>query len=210
MVALIGQKNKAGSFSVAIASDQGSIGAVELESGGNPLTIDVLNNSLVAIALPHYETHEGVTFNASYKILALANAANLDIILLTGANKEAHLTARFVCGGDAEVLIYEDTTTQAPLNDGTALAELNLNRGSVTAATVVATHTPTINALGTQLIDGAIGGGTGGNAAGGAIRIGTERILAVSTKYLFRLTNRSGGAKIGSIVLEWYEVDPIP
>ena len=209
MALLVGQKTAALSFSVTMANDQGSIGDVNLQVGDVDLLVGPLENALVAISFPHYEIHLGTTFNASYKILALANAASLDIILMAGADKEAHLTARFVCGGDAEVLIYEDTTTQAPLNDGTALAEVNLHRGSAVASTLVATHTPTINALGTLLIDGAIGGGTGGNAAGGAIRIGTERILAVSTKYLFRLTNRSGGAKIGSIVLEWYEADPV-
>ncbi len=210
MALLVGQKTAALSFSVTMASDQGSIGDMNLQVGDVDLLADPLGNALVTISFPHHKIHLGITFNASFKILTLANAASLDILLVTGANKEAHLTARFVCGGDAEILIYEDTTTQAPLNDGTALAEVNLHRGSAVVSTLVATHTPTINALGTLLIDGAIGGGTGGNAAGGTIRVGTERILARSKKYLFRLTNRSGGVKIGSIVLEWYEADPIP
>jgi hypothetical protein len=75
---------------------------------------------------------------------------------------------------------------------------------------MVATHTPTISDLGTQIdyalmptlsaVGSNVGGVTGPD-------IGEEWVLKPSTKYLLRLTNNSGGAVDVGFHLFWYELD---
>jgi hypothetical protein len=107
--------------------------------------------------------------------------------------------------------IYEDATAS---NNGTDVASFNANRQSTKTTTASIYHTPTITGTGTTLIlnyyitGGSVGGGGGGSSVGGTsadfARV-TEFVLKASSKYLFRVTNTSGGTVAGSMQLGWYE-----
>jgi len=168
------------------------------------LTSDDITGALSTIDTVHYEVHEGETFQSSYKSPddgAIADNASLDMLLVTGANY-AHLTFSVAAGGDCEVLFYESTVTS---NDGTALAENNMQRYSTNTATVTATYTPTVSNVGTLLHNSLQPGGRGPQAPGGTSRAETEWVLKTGTKYLIRATNRAGTAQPVSIVAQWYE-----
>jgi len=175
------------------------------DTGGTDLVTDDVTGTLATIDLVHHEVHEGETFQSSYKSPddgAIADNASLDMLLVTGASKYAHLTFSIAAGGDCEVLFYESTVTS---NDGTALAENNMKRYSTETATVVATYTPTVSNVGTLLHNSLQPGGRGPQSPGGTSRAETEWILKTSTKYLIRATNRAGSAQPMSIVAQWYE-----
>lgn len=176
------------------------------EDTGSGLGIDDITNSLQMIDVVHHEIHEGETYQASYKSPDASNIADngtIDILVKTGA-KYCHLAFEIAAGGDAEILLYEDTTTS---NDGTPLVEHNMNRGIADSATAAAFHTPTVTDVGTLLENRFVPGGAGGNSQGGSgtIRPGTEWILNINKNYLVRGINRAGTAQPMSNIVQWYE-----
>lgn len=166
-----------------------------------------LTDALVIISYPHHEVHAGSMFEVTYKApdgAPLADDATIAFLLRTGA-KFDHLVFGTNAGGDAELELLEAPTIT---DDGAALAELNMNRGSVKVAVTVVTLNPTVTvATGTLLFNDFVPGGSGGNAQGGsgAVRQGTEWILAPNTAYVIRMTNRAGNAQPGALLAQWYE-----
>jgi len=166
--------------------------------------IDGTVGGIVVTEHTHHEVHEGEAFNASYLVphgSEVANDAAQDFLFVTGT-KTAHAFINIAVGGDCDALLYEGTTASA---NGTGLAELNLNRTSTNTATATAFHTPTVTTEGTLLQQKFLPGGVGPLAPGSSHSAGAEWILKASTKYLVRVTNRSGGAIQLSIMAEWYE-----
>lgn len=161
------------------------------------------NLPLATISTPHLRIHEGKGFVAGHFILALADDANLDILIQVGASQSMHTILDVAAGGDATVTIYEGTTFSAA---GTALTSFNKLRSSVTPSAATITHTPTITVIGTPLPTKLVAGGMGGNAGGGSDGgFDRELIFTAGTDYLIRTTNIAGQAKPVSSVLEWYE-----
>ena len=166
---------------------------------------DEVTGAAVVISIPHHEVHEGEMFEISYKSAEggdIADNGTIAFLLRTGA-KYDHLVFGGNAGGDAEVEFLEAVGVVA---EGTAMAEQNMNRTSVRTAVTTAFRDPTI-AGGTLLFNVLIPGGTGGNSAGGsgAVRVGTEWILAANQDYAIRLTNRAGNAQPMSLAAQWYE-----
>lgn len=156
--------------------------------------------ALITIPAQHYEVHEGETFTVSLLDTNIANSATI-IILLRTAAKYAHLTFFASLGGDATIEFIEDPTVS---NAGTPMTEWNNKRYSTTEPTVTAFSAPTISA-GSNPLEGFLPGGTGGNSSGGLLRPDVEFILKPNEDYALRLTNISGQAKGGCIVISWYE-----
>lgn len=166
---------------------------------------------LVTIPYNVQQLHSGRFFFASYYNATLANAANLDMLVVTGAVTTPHIAVMVDVGNECTLSIYEAATTSA---DGTGVTSYNANRASANVSTAVITHTPTVTGTGTALIPshyvpgGGAGGGPGGSSIGGSstdfARV-PEIVLKTSTKYLFRLTNVSGGAIKASMQLGWFE-----
>lgn len=158
----------------------------------------------VIVDLAHHEVHEGSHFVVTHKTADGADLPNdgvLEVLLTTGA-KDVHAVFEAVVEGDFELDIFENPTVT---DDGTALAEVNLNRNSSKVATVVATHTPTTSADGDNLYSKWLLGGVGFFADTALARTDTEFNLKQNEQYLFRLTNRSGSGSPCSWVVQWYE-----
>ena len=166
---------------------------------------DKVTGAAIVISIPHRKVHEGVMFEISYKSPEggdIADNGTIAFLLRTGA-KYDHLVFGGNAGGDAELELLEAVgVTDA----GTAMVEHNMNRTSVNTAVTTAFRDPTV-AGGTLLFNILIPGGTGGNSAGGsgAVRVGTEWILAANQDYAIRLTNRAGNAQPMSLAAQWYE-----
>ena len=155
----------------------------------------------VIIDSVHDEVHEGEMMKCGYSSASVANNASLNVLLTTG-NAEAHAAIRYSAGGEGQCYLYESPT----VSGGTALSIYNMKRNSTRTAATTAKHTPTVSATGNvALIDEFLPCGSGGQAGGGAVRLGTEWILKPSTDYLLRFTNQAATAQQASIAVEFYE-----
>ena len=161
--------------------------------------------ALVSIGYPHHEIHSGSTFVVSYKApdgAPLADDATINLTITT-QSKYAHMAFRAACGGDMEVELLEGSTVTA--GTGFAMVEYNKNRASTKANTAGVRRDMTVTVPGALIENEFVPGGTGGNAIGGANTERPEWILALTTVYVFRLTNRAGNAQPASLAIEWYE-----
>lgn len=165
---------------------------------------------LVTIPYNTEQTHQGRFFFTNYYNATIANGATIELLVTTGSATTPHIATMIDTGAASTLSIYEGVSTSS---DGTSLTCFNANRLSANVTTASAFHTPTITDTGTTLLlNHYIPGSTGGS--GGSARIGgsstdfariTELVLKASTKYLFRVTNVSGGTIAGSIQLGWFE-----
>lgn len=160
---------------------------------------------VIIVDVNHQRNHDGRAYFA-YKMAPdsapLASLASIDIVLASPAGVFPHMTVDAMCLGDAELYIYEGTSTSG----GTLLTPINRNRNySVSNPSQVAmVVNPTVTSVGTeldaQIIPGGIGKKSGGGTAGSL-----EYVLKPLTNYLFRLTNVNGTAHAAHLALEWYE-----
>lgn len=168
------------------------------------LLTDEVTGAQVTINTPHHEVHEGETFRAWYVVphgTPLANDGTIAIVLTT-TTRYPHVTFGASGGGDFEFQIFREPTFLA---DGTPFVPHNLKDSSNIVSTVSVFLNPTITAPGTEIDAEFVGGGTGGNSQGGAIRPGTEDSWRINTSYMVRLTNRAGNAQQFWIEAQWYE-----
>lgn len=160
---------------------------------------------VIMVDVNHQRNHDGRAFYA-YKLAPdsapLAALASIDIVLASPAGVYPHLTVEGLCLGDAELYIYEGTST----NGGTAFTPINRNRNYAISnpSEVAMVINPTVTAVGTE-IDAEIIAGGGGKKSGGGTTGSLEYVLKPLTNYLFRLTNVNGVAHAASLTLEWYE-----
>lgn len=160
---------------------------------------------VIMVDVNHQRNHDGRAFYA-YKLAPdsapLAALASIDIVLASPAGVYPHLTVEGLCLGDAELYIYEGTST----NGGTAFTPINRNRNYAISnpSEVAMVINPTVTAVGTE-IDAEIIPGGGGKKSGGGTTGSLEYVLKPLTNYLFRLTNVNGVAHAASLTLEWYE-----
>ena len=160
---------------------------------------------VIMVDVNHQRNHDGRAFYA-YKIAPdsapLAALASIDIVLASPAGVYPHLTVEGLCLGDAELYIYEGTSTTG----GTAFTPINRNRNYAISnpSEVAMVINPTVTAVGTE-IDAEIIAGGGGKKSGGGTAGSLEYVLKPLTNYLFRLTNVNGVAHAASLTLEWYE-----
>jgi hypothetical protein len=96
--------------------------------------------------------------------------------------------------------LYEGSS----VTGGTSITPLQMNRASTTASQAVALLNPTVNSLGTKLLEQILIGGQGKKASGGDVS-SADMVLKGLTTYLFRLTNVNGTAHAAEIILEWFE-----
>jgi len=174
--------------------------------------IDGIAKGVTTIDAMHRATHEGEAFIASHLIAhgsELANDATLELLIFTGANN-FHLQPFIEMGGHAEWQLFEDAT-HSENNEGTTVPVLNMNRwfaddASAEGNTVTVTQEPSgLTADGTQIFTEFLPGGAGPKALGGSGGGRFEVVLLHSSIYLLRVTNRSGNAQMGSVVISGYE-----
>jgi hypothetical protein len=160
---------------------------------------------LITIDINHQRNHDGRAFFAykRYPTSAkLASGASVDIAIASPAGVYPHVNVEALCLGDAELYIYEGSTTSG----GTAFTPINRNRNYAVSnpSQVAMVIAPTVTALGTELDAQIIPGGVGKKAGGGEAG-SLEYVLKPLTTYLFRLTNVNGTAHAAHLALEWYE-----
>ena len=131
----------------------------------------------------------------------LANDANLDVVFTANPGVNVCMDVIVQCGGDAEFEIYENVTQ---VTGGTLFVPLNRNRRSTIASSCGAVIQPSSVTTNGVIFQEIIIGGSGGNAGGNAID-SADYILKPDTSYLFRLTNRSGQARLAEVQLNWCE-----
>jgi hypothetical protein len=160
---------------------------------------------LIMVDVNHQRNHDGRAFFA-YKVYPdsspLGAGASIDIVLASPSGITPHITIDALCLGDAELYIYEGTSTTG----GTSFTPINRNRNySVSNPSQVAmVINPTVTSVGTELDAQIIPGGSGKKAGGGSAG-SLEYVLKPLTNYLFRLTNVNGTAHAAHLQLEWYE-----
>jgi hypothetical protein len=146
------------------------------------------------IDLVHRLTHDGMVFSSTGKNTGLLNAGTADFLFVTGAN-EVHLTkvTMFPGDGDVDFVAYEDTVTSA---NGGEVPLINVNRTSSKEPLVKLYGAPTVTTLGDIIhTTWAVPTVSSGNDSSGVMNVspGEEWVLKPNSKYLFRLTNNSGG-----------------
>jgi len=159
----------------------------------------------ITIDVNHQRNHDGRAFYA-YKIASdtvpLAAGASIDIVLASPSGVYPHVTLDAMSLGDAEMYIYEGTSTTG----GTAFTAVNRNRNYTVSnpSQVAMVINPTVTSVGTEINALIIPGGSGKKASGGSGGL-LEFVLKPLTNYLFRLTNVNGTAHAAYLTLEWYE-----
>ena len=160
---------------------------------------------VIMVDVNHQRNHDGRGYYA-YKIAPdsapLAALASIDIVLASPSGVYPHLTVEGLCLGDAELYIYEGTSTTG----GTAFTPINRNRNYAISnpSQVAMVINPTVTSVGTEIDAEIIPGGVGKKSGGGTAG-SLEYVLKPLTNYLFRLTNVNGTAHAASLTLEWYE-----
>jgi hypothetical protein len=171
---------------------------------------DSFAHAVTVIEEPHRLSHDGMMFHAS-GLSTIANGATGDFVMITPANCYPHIqrVQLDVEAGEVALAMYEDSVLSS---DGTPLpAAINTNRNSARVACAALYGAPTVTDAGNLFHTAWIpptGAGVGSSV--GVLNVslfGEEWILKPSTKYLFRITNNSGGVLDLRYEFVWYEID---
>jgi hypothetical protein len=170
------------------------------------LLADENSGNLRTISTVHEKIHKGEIYVFGHYDTSVANNGNLDILFKTGASLRSDIIVNIASTGDAEVRIYEAPTTSG---DGTPLTPRNKNRYTTDTVTFSVFHTPTVDVVGTELINQFVAGGSGGIKIGASTEERDEWVFKHGVNYLLRATNISGlSAKI-NVVASVYEASNI-
>jgi hypothetical protein len=154
-------------------------------------------------------SHDGFMFHGSGRVLDIANDASADFLMVVPAFCYPHIqrVRLDLEAGDVEMDMYEGATTSA---DGAAIPVFNTNRNSSNTPAALPYGAPTVTDVGDIFHKRwvpASGVGVGTNVGVMDINaFGEEWILAPATKYLWRITNRSGGTLDLAFEFVWYEI----
>ena len=165
--------------------------------------VDPIIPAWVTITTPHHEVHEGETFHICKLIDGLADDGNIDLGITVSPIKELHISFVGACGGDAIVRMFHTPT----FSGGVTATLVNMDFSSTNTSDTLVHVGPTVASSGVTACEILLPGGVKNQATGSTVRSGTEWILKRGLKYLLRLTNVAGAAKLASLVAEWYEAD---
>lgn len=127
----------------------------------------------------------GRQFIASHHESSVAAAGVVELVLQTGAN-EVTMGLIGSVSGQADFQLFEDTTFS---DAGSTVTPVCRDRANPLTSTVTVTHTPTLTADGTQLVEVILPGGTRVQAVG-SLTFGPQSwILAPSKVYMLRIEN---------------------
>lgn len=177
----------------------------------NPAYVDKDGNSYIAssdrpfptLDVNHLRLHEGRAYYA-YKLYPdaakLGAGSSINIAVAFGSGTLAHVVLDAICGGDAELYLYEN----AVVTGGTSFTALKRNRVISSTSNSAILINPTVSSVGTE-IDGQFLAGGSGKKASGSNAFSFEYVFNPLTTYLVRLTNVNGTAHMAHLMLEWYE-----
>ena len=158
------------------------------------------------VADAHTRVHRGEMFRFGIIFASLANDATFTIALTTPDDDWPHVVAHPALDGSMDFQVLEGAT----ITGGTELTIHNHKRYSEKVSGWTAVHSPTISDEGLSFYNCHMPGGTGPMASGSANGFDDEFPLKSSTTYLFRITNRSGQARRGSLCVIGYKAPEIP
>lgn len=169
-----------------------------------PVKVDSRSEALVLIDTVHSRIHEGRFYTTNASDLALADNASITVLVRIGYGQSAHVRPLGICGGDAELFVFEGPTVT---NDGTVQAVTNKNRFSPRVAVTEIFLGPTISDDGLELDNRLIIGGSGFiSTPGGQSDFSEgEWVFKTNTDYLIRLTNRAGTTQPAQLEIDFYE-----
>lgn len=153
------------------------------------------------IDVNHLRMHEGRAYYV-YKLFpyvaGLAAGASIDIALAWPAGYAPHAQFTYGCAGESEFFVYEAPTTSG----GTALTINRRHRILTTESVAAAVLSPTVSAVGTEILSDFVPA----NKQGGGAQLATfEFVLKPLTTYLFRLTNANAQPHAAHLMIHWYE-----
>jgi hypothetical protein len=151
---------------------------------------------------PHSRIHQGKMYHVSHKLASVADDGTLTFALTTPADDWPHVAPTGAAEGAFDFEIFEG----ASITGGTSLTAQNHLRGSSNTFGGSIVHTPTVNDAGTRLLFRSSGGSGafGILSSPGLASFNYEWVLLAETTYLFRITNRSGGAVDMSMAINFY------
>lgn len=158
--------------------------AVSVNLTSDDLSLSVVNDLT-------RKARQGEVYHFSHLFSSVADSANADILISTGAERVS-LTFSVSVAADTEVRIYETTVVS---NSGSAVTSFNRNRTQDTTFTSTVTHTPTVSELGTLVTTDYLPGGEKNKEVGSSSSNFIVWVLKPDTNYLFRSTNTSGGTE---------------
>lgn len=171
-----------------------------------PIQPDIVTGGMVTIDSDHQMVHRYATFSVAYYDLTVADSGTLSLGITVPTGFEIHLKTLYV-SGDGFPWIFDGVPHTTFTPSVTFLTPFNHHMSLTAPASVV-----TINVNPTGLpAEGdykfLFGGGTGvgGRTSTGGYSPSAEFVMHTGN-HLVRLTNNSGAANEGNIVMTWYEI----
>lgn len=181
------------------------------QAGYSRKLLDSHAHALTTITELHRLVHDGMVFNATGKVAALANAATATFLMVVPDGVYPHMNrATFNFGkGDVDIITRNNVVTSA---DGTPLGAIpNTNENSDNTAGLLMYSAPTITDVGDVLHTGwaiPTATGTGIHTSSGIMGIsqGEEWVMKPNSKYTMSVTNNSGEEIAFSYDMLFYEL----
>lgn len=168
---------------------------------GVPTAVAVDDDALVIIDSTHYMIHEGKAFSFS-EVVTLGSGGTQDYLIIVGENKRPHFEYSIEGSFGVTLEMFEGTgKTQS------AAAETVVNRNrdsSVTSETVLKKGTNGGSGDGTKIVWRKSGTGTAQGRLASSVVTRKERLLALETAYIFRITSAAASNDV-SVEFDWYE-----
>jgi hypothetical protein len=173
---------------------------------------DPKGTALPNIDYPHHRIHHGTMYTCYKYGAAVADAASIEVTFILGSDETHIIFEPTVESGPCHLFIYEDPTyTTEPADWGTLQTSYRTNRdvartgGSGEGSGFAWYNNPTVLTAGTLITRYMLAGGGGGPfSIGDTISDRNEWVFDPNRKYLFRLTNNSGGAIDMLMKAVWY------
>lgn len=166
------------------------------------LRMDGSTNALNIVAYEHHEIHDGSSF--WYDDVVTGSAAINYVLTTPNSTKEVHFGYAIDSSSAGYTLEMFEGGDRVPT---TAQTAYNRNRVIATAPTATIHKAFTAGATdGTRIVWHVVGTTAAGGKVGGASADATERVLAIDTQYIIRITPLASNTV--SLRINWYEHTP--
>lgn len=165
-------------------------------AGDTPIITDLNHpGALVTVSAERWEMHQGDQYISSHIFANVAAAASVGMYLGLGAD-DVDFSYALTAGQETLLYMYENPTVSA---SGTALAEINMNRGNGNVSSASASYGPTVSSFGTALFERMVPG----NIVGGRDEPRGYWNLDATDSYLLRIVNNSAASCNVSCAFIW-------